>query len=222
MANILMVISNGIAVKSYRTGYWSEEFHVPLNVLEAAGHTVSIASPKGGDGMVDQFSLNDETDPDGKSREFEKLGRWKDTLRLADLQGKDYDVILFVGGHGPMFDVSYDPHAHRLINEIYDNKGIVAAECHAPSVLAFTYREDGKSIIDGKKVTAFPDAYEPKEVIEFLPYSVEQELAKVGTYVDKLDQPALAIWADDQILTSRDPASSKSIAQEIVKALKKD
>ncbi|MEI5907805.1 type 1 glutamine amidotransferase domain-containing protein [Bacillus spongiae] len=220
MANVLMVISNGIAVKSYRTGYWSEEFHVPLNALEEAGHKVTIASPKGGDGKVDQFSLTEQWDPNGESKEFEKLGRWKDTLRLADLHGEDYDVILFVGGHGPMFDVAYDPHAHRLINEIYDNKGIVAAECHAPAVLAFTYREDGKSIIEGKKVTAFPDAYEPKEVLEFLPYSVEQELAKVGTYVGELDTPELAVWADDQIITSRDPVSSGIIAKEIIKVLK--
>ncbi|OEH93099.1 type 1 glutamine amidotransferase domain-containing protein [Bacillus solimangrovi] len=220
MANVLMVISNGIQVKSYRTGYWSEEFHVPLTMLEEAGHNVTIASPKGGDGLVDQFSLNEQFDPEGKSKEFEKLGRWKDTVRLADLQGKDYDVILFVGGHGPMFDVAYDPHSHRLINEIYDNKGIVAAECHAPSVLAFTLREDGKSIIEGKKVTAFPDAYEPEEVVEFLPYSVEQELNKVGTYVADLDTPQLAIWADDQIITSRDPVSSEAIANELIKVLK--
>ncbi|MDP4163209.1 MAG: type 1 glutamine amidotransferase domain-containing protein [Bacillota bacterium] len=220
MAHVLMVISNGIQVKSYRTGYWSEEFHVPLNRLEEAGHKVTIASPKGGDGTVDQFSLIDEMDPKGESKEFEKLGRWKDTLRLADLSAADYDAIVFVGGHGPMFDVSYDPHAHRLINEMYDKGGIIGAECHAPSVLAFTYREDGKSIIAGKKVTAYPDAYEPKEVLEFLPYSVEQELAKVGEYISDLDTKQLAIWADSQIVTSRDPASSEAMANELLKVLK--
>jgi putative intracellular protease/amidase len=220
MANILLVISNGIEVKQYRTGYWSEEFRVPLNMLEEAGHTVTIASPKGGDGTVDQYSLIDKWDPTGASKEFEKQDRWKGTHRLADLRGSDYDAILFVGGHGPMFDVAYDPHAHRLINEVYDNGGIVGAECHAPVVLAFTMRPDGTSIIEGKKVTAFPDAFEPEEILEFLPYSVEQEMAKVGEYIAELDTPQLAIWADKQIVTSRDPMSSEAIAKELLAVLR--
>ncbi|MDX8291549.1 type 1 glutamine amidotransferase domain-containing protein [Metabacillus indicus] len=221
MANVLMVVSNAIKVKSYETGYWSEEFHVPLMALEDAGHKVTIASPKGGDAKVDTFSLTDQWDPHGVSKAFEELGRWKETKRLSDLSGKDFDAVVFVGGHGPMFDVAYDAHAHRIINEIYDNGGIVAAECHAPAVLAFTVRPDGTSIIQGKKVTSYPDVYEPENVLEFLPYSVEQELSKVAEYVSDLDSPQLAIWADDQIITSRDPVSSEAIANELLKALDK-
>ncbi|MBD1370988.1 type 1 glutamine amidotransferase domain-containing protein [Hazenella sp. IB182357] len=218
MAKILMVISNGVQVKNYKTGYWSEEFRVPLTKFEEAGHHVTIASSRGGDGTVDQISLDKQFDPNRESYEFEKLGRNKDTVSMSSLNGRDFDVILFVGGHGPMFDVAYDPNAHRLINEVYDNGGIVGAECHAPAVLAFTYR-DGKSIIADKKVTAYPDAYEPDGVFEFLPYSVEQELTKVATYVAELDHPALAIWADAQIVTSRDQNSSEKIADEILKKL---
>ncbi|WP_128893945.1 type 1 glutamine amidotransferase domain-containing protein [Longirhabdus pacifica] len=218
MANILMVISNAVQVKDYQTGYWAEEFGVPLQLFEEAGHNVTIASPKGGDGKVDEASLMEQWDPDGESKAFQKLERYKDTKRLADLSGKSFDVVFFVGGHGPMFDVSYDPNAHRVINEVYDKGGIVAAECHAPSVLAFTYR-DGKSIIDGLEVTSFPDAYEPKEILSFLPYSVEQELAKVGKYTSNLDVPEYAVWGNDQIITSRDPSSSALIAKEIMKKL---
>jgi putative intracellular protease/amidase len=219
MAKVLVVISNGAQVKNYKTGYWSEEFRVPLNALEKAGHEITLASPKGGAGVVDEFSLSEQWDPNAESREFEKLGRGKDTVRLADVSGKDYDAVLFVGGHGPMFDVAYDPSAHRIINEVYDNGGIVAAECHAPAVLAFTVRPNGEPILAGKKVTGFPDVWEPEDVVPHLPYSLEQELRKVGEYISALDQPQLAVWADKQIITSRDPASSQAMAEELLKAL---
>ncbi|WP_093228664.1 type 1 glutamine amidotransferase domain-containing protein [Thermoflavimicrobium dichotomicum] len=221
MAKVLMVISNGVQVKNYRTGYWSEEFRVPLKALEDAGHEVTIASPKGGDGVVDELSLSEQWDPNGESRAFEKLGRNKGTLRLGDLSGKDYDAVVFVGGHGPMFDVAYDPAAHRIINEIYDKGGIIAAECHAPAVLAQTVRPNGEPILAGKKVTGFPDEWEPADVVPHLPYSLEQELRKVGEYISALDQPKFAVWADKQIITSRDPASSELMAEELVKALGK-
>jgi putative intracellular protease/amidase len=221
MAKVLMIISNGAQVKTYRTGYWSEEFRVPLNALENGGHQVTLASPKGGPGIVDEFSLSDQWDPDGESRQFEKLGRSKETVRLADVSGTDYDAVLVVGGHGPMFDVAYDPAAHRIINEVYDKGGIVAAECHGPAVLAFTVRPNGEPILAGKKVTGFPDEWEPADVVPYLPYSLEQELSKVGEYISALDQPKFAVWGDSQIITSRDPMSSQVMADELLKVLKK-
>ncbi len=220
MAKILMVISNGVKVKTYKTGYWSEEFRVPLKALEDAGHKVTIASPKGGDGVVDEFSLSEQWDPNGESKAFEKLGRNKGTVRLGDLSGKDFDAVLFVGGHGPMFDVAYDESAHRIVNEIYDKGGIVAAECHGPAVLAFTVRPNGEPILAGKKVTGFPDVWEPADVVPYLPYSLEQELSKVGQYDSALDQPKYVVWGDKQIVTSRDPMSSELMANELLKALR--
>lgn len=221
MAKVLMVLSNGVQVKNYRTGYWSEEFRVPLTALESHGHEVTLASPKGGPAQVDQLSLAAEWDPQGESREFEKKGRARETVRLSDLSGKTYDAVLFVGGHGPMFDVAYDPAAHRIVNEIYDNGGIVAAECHGPAVLALTSRPDGTPFLAGKRVTGFPNAWEPQDIIQYLPYSLEDTLSQLGEYVSALDQPRFAVWADSQIITSRCPASSVAMAEELLKALSK-
>lgn len=53
-----------------------------------------------------------------------------------------------------------------------------------------------------------------------LPFSLEQEMMKIAQY-DKgdLKQKAYAVWADDQIITSRDPFSSELMGEELVKAL---
>ncbi|MBT9282578.1 MAG: hypothetical protein KM312_08000 [Hydrogenibacillus schlegelii] len=73
-----------------------------------------------------------------------------------------------------MFDVIYDPEAHRILDKVYDSGGIVAAECHCSS--------------------------------EYFPV---------------LDRSQFAVWVDEWIVTSRDPASSILMAEELVKALTK-
>lgn len=88
--------------------------------------------------------------------------------------------------------------------------------------LIWTIRPDGKSIIEGKKVTGYPDEIEPEGLLDILPFSLEQEMMKIAQY-DKgdLKQKAYAVWADEQIVTSRDPFSSELMGEELVNALEK-
>jgi putative intracellular protease/amidase len=81
---------------------------------------------------------------------------------------------------------------------------------------------DGKSIIAGKKVTGYLDEIEPEGLLDIVPFSLEQEMSKISQY-DKgdLSKKAHAVWADEQIITSRDPFSSELMDEELVKALEK-
>ncbi|WP_254391793.1 type 1 glutamine amidotransferase domain-containing protein [Terribacillus sp. DMT04] len=182
---------------------------------------MDLASPLGGKPVVDQTSFLPEYDPEGTFKALYETGRADETQRIADADPEDYDVVLIVGGHGAMYDLAKNEDLHRIINTIYDNGGIVAAECHGPAPLIWTMRPDGSSIIAGKKVTGYPDEIEPEGLLDILPFSLEQEMTKVADYEKgNLDKPAHAVWADKQIVTSRDPFSSKLMGEELVKALK--
>ena len=224
MAKVLAVLSSGYKDEenNYETGWWGEELFAPLQALEKAGHQVELASPLGGKPTVDQVSFLPDYDPEGTYKALYESGLADETQKLSEVSATDYDVVLVVGGHGAMYDLAKNVDLHRIINGIYDNGGIVAAECHGPAPLIWTLRPDGKSIISGKNVTGYPDEIEPEGLLEILPFSLEQELTKVANY-DKgdLSKKAHAVWADDQIVTSRDPFSSELMGEELVKALDK-
>lgn len=219
MAKVLAVVSSGYKDKDYHTGWWGEELFAPLNALEEAGHIVDLASPLGGKPELDERSILPEYDPQGTYKALVESGRADNTKKISEVDSADYDVILIVGGHGAMFDLAKNNDLHRIINGVYDRGGIIAAECHGPSVLVYTTRSDGKSIVDGLKVTGYPDVWEPEDVLPYLPYSLEQELRNIANYIPELDKKAFAVWGNSQIVTSRDPFSSELMGEELVKAL---
>ena len=219
MARVLAVLSSGYTNQNYHTGWWGEELFAPLQALEEAGHVVDLASPLGGKPEVDERSISPEYDPHGTYKALYESGRADDTKRLSEVTPTQYDVILIVGGHGAMFDLAKNEDLHRIINTVYDRGGIIAAECHGPSVLLYTTRPNGRRIVEGLDVTGYPDVWEPEDVRPYLPYSLEQELRKIANYVSELDRKEFAIWGNSQIITSRDPFSSELMGQELVKAL---
>lgn len=224
MANVLAVLSSGYKddESMYETGWWAEELFAPMEILQKAGHQVDLASPLGGQPTIDQASLSEDMDPERIYKELYESGKADETKKLADINPSDYDAVLIVGGHGAMYDLAKDKNLHNIINTIYDAGGIVGAECHGPAPLLYTKRPNGKSIIAGKKVTGYPDAIEPEGLLEILPFSLEQEMRKISEYDQgDLQQNGHAVWADDQIVTSRDPFSSERMGEELVKALKK-
>ncbi|QQE80415.1 type 1 glutamine amidotransferase domain-containing protein [Alicyclobacillus sp. SO9] len=219
MANVLAVVSSGYKDRDYHTGWWGEELFAPLGALEKEGHVVDLASPLGGKPELDERSILPEYDPNGTYKALYESGRADDTQKISEINPENYEVVLIVGGHGAMFDLAKNDDLHRIINSVYDRGGIIAAECHGPSVLVYTTRPNGKSIIAGLKVTGYPDALEPEDVVPYLPYSLEQEMRKIAEYIPELDKKAFAVWGDSQIVTSRDPFSSELMGEELVKAL---
>ncbi len=222
MAKVLAVLSSGHTDEEhkYETGWWAEELFAPWNLLLEADHHLTLASPEGGKPQVDKMSISDEYDPTGKYTALYDSGRADKTEKLSSIKPDEYDVVLVVGGHGAMYDLAKNEDLHDIINKIYDNGGIVAAECHGPAPLLWTKRTDGKSIISGKKVTGYPDEIEPEGLLDILPFSLEQEMRKTAEYQQgDLEKAGFAVWADDQIVTSRDPFSSELMGQELVKAL---
>jgi len=46
------------------------------------------------------------------------------TKKLSEVDAKDYDAIFFVGGHGPVIDLSGDPVNANLISEVLSSSDI--------------------------------------------------------------------------------------------------
>ena len=60
-------------------------------------------------------------------------GKLANAKRLSDVDPDKYDAIFYVGGHGPVIDLSKDPENIQLANAIYRANKTVAAVCHGPA-----------------------------------------------------------------------------------------
>lgn len=52
---------------------------------------------------------------------------------LTEVNAKDYVAIFFVGGHGPVIDLPFDPDCARLIEAFWAQDKYVTAVCHGPA-----------------------------------------------------------------------------------------
>jgi putative intracellular protease/amidase len=205
-----------------KTGFWLEEFAAPYFTFLDAGATVTLASPKGGRPPLDPVSDT----PEGQT---ELMRRFKqdpaaqavlaNTSRLADIKASDYDAVFYPGGHGPMWDLTEDPHSIALIQAFYNAGKPVAAVCHAPGVL-HRVKYQGQPIVKGKRVTGFTNA-EQKAVhlTKVVPFLVEDELKRLGGLYEKAANWVPFVLTEGRLITGQNPASSRPGAEALLKLL---
>ena len=82
------------------------------------------------------------------------------TLVLGEVDLSQYQAIVFAGGHGTMWDFSFDKSVKSSIASVYDAGGVVAAVCHGPAALVDVKLTDGSYIVAAKKIAVFTDEEE--------------------------------------------------------------
>jgi putative intracellular protease/amidase len=146
---------------------------------------------------------------------------WESTTRLESFLGRaaEFAAVFFPGGHGPMFDLASDATSHALVQEFAQKGKVVAAVCHGPAALVGV-----KGFLKGKKVTGFSNEEEKEVGLEkVVPFSLEDKLVeavgKGGKYEKAGEKWAEKVVVDGKLITGQNPASSKKVAEEIVKAV---
>lgn len=168
MSNVLMIIA--------QDQFRDEELFAPKEQLEKDGHTVKVASRK----VAECKGKNGKTAmPD---------------IALDDVDIKDYDAIVFVGGSGSK-DYFDDENIHKMVREADKEGKILGAICVAPTIFA------NAKIIFGKKVTAYPS-------------SATDVSRKGAFFVEDED-----VVQDGNIVTANGPAAAAEFGEKISKML---
>lgn len=220
MKSALIVVTNHDRKGSTgkQTGwYLSEVSHVYYPLIEA-GYHVDFASPKGGVAPLDESS-RDLADPDNKRFINDSLlmGKMNETIPIAKIDSKKYQVIHFAGGHGTMWDFHTSDALNRVAAEIYDNGGIVSAVCHGPAALVNIKLKSGDYLVKGKEVSAFTNAEEREVGLDqVVPFLLESKLVERGA-VFRAGQN----WHDqtsvsERLVTGQNPQSAKTVGRKVV------
>lgn len=145
---------------------------------------------------------------------------------------KQYDVLLIVGGSGPIVDLANNHRVHDLILSFYKMGKSIAAECYGVTCLAFARElEDRKSIIWGKHVTGHCKEYDWMDGTGFVgtdlnmgppPYPLEYILRDAtgseGQYHGNVGKE-ISVIVDYPFITGRSTADSYMTGRQVVEVL---
>lgn len=203
------------------TGYYLPEVSHPYAALAEKGIQVDIASIAGGEAPLDPKSLNLD-DPVNAAFWNDPATRSKltNTLKLADVDPRAYDAIMFAGGHGTMWDFRGDAAVQSVTRSVYEQGGVVAAVCHGPAALVDVKLANGTYLVDGKRVGAFSDAEEIAAKLDgIVPFALETELRKHGAIYSKAGLWESHVVVDGRLVTGQNPASAAAVGRETARLL---
>jgi len=203
------------------TGYYLPEAAHAWHVFRDAGYDVVFVSPKGGAAPID---------PGGQDRSDPASAAFLDdpvvvhgvanTFRPDDLRGDKLAAIFFAGGHGTMWDFRGDAGLARLAADVARAGGVVSAVCHGPAALV-DLEVDGRKLVAGQAVTGFSNAEETAvELTRVVPFLLEDALtAAGGRYTKAAANFAPHVAVGRRLVTGQNPASTRGVAEAVVKLL---
>ncbi|SEW48046.1 Putative intracellular protease/amidase [Chryseobacterium wanjuense] len=203
------------------TGYYLGEVSHPWEVLHNAGYEIDFVSPKGGTPPVDGFDLKDPV-----NKEFWENTEYKNkidnSMKPSQVNPNDYSTIFYAGGHGAMWDLADNTELASIASKIYENGGIVAGVCHGPAGLVNIKLNNGKYLVDGKKINAFTNEEESEvKLTNVVPFLLEDKLKERGAKFEKSGLWQNHVVSDQRVITGQNPQSAKSVGEAILKELNK-
>lgn len=217
---ILFVLTNHqqLGDSNEKTGFHLAEVSRPYNRIKAAGLYIDFATPKGGVAPCDPGSLDKEDEDNRTFLETDGINlQLGATQAIGDVVPNAFAGVYLPGGHGTMWDLPESKSLQRLIAEIYQQGGFIAAICHGPSGLVNVKLTDGNYLVNKKKMTCFSDAEEravKKEKI--VPFLLETQLKAHGASITTAKNFENHTVTDGQLLTGQNPASAFDLTQHML------
>tara|TARA_R110002096_G_scaffold433887_5_gene653890 strand:- start:1953 stop:2681 length:729 start_codon:yes stop_codon:yes gene_type:complete len=148
------------------------EAAVPWKMLSSAGIEVVVATPDGKAAAADPIVLSGKglgplgfllrADRNGRTvyGEFEHA-MCSSPAAYADVDARHFDALVLPGGHAPKMRSYLESAAlHSCIADFFASNKVVAAICHGVVAAARSKREDGNSVLFGRRTTALTEDME--------------------------------------------------------------
>ncbi|CAL2103118.1 Type 1 glutamine amidotransferase domain-containing protein [Tenacibaculum sp. 190130A14a] len=220
---LTVVTSTNIMGKSGKsTGYELTELARAYYVFEANGFEVDIASPKGGKAPV----IIDDEDMGRYDFAFlnDKVAQQKanNTIPIKDIVSENYKAIYFVGGKGTMFDFPNNETIQTIVKEYYQSNKVIGAVCHGPSALVNVQLDNGRLLLENKKVSSFTNKEELlliSDAKEIFPFLLQDKLTIQGAKFEEGAMYLEKVSHDKNLITGQNPWSTWSLAEKMIEQL---
>ncbi|MFG2192118.1 type 1 glutamine amidotransferase domain-containing protein [Streptomyces sp. NPDC048639] len=201
------------------TGFYLPEAAHPWKALTDAGFEVDLVSVKGGRPSMDGGDTSDVVQL-AFLEDARMAAKLENTLRPEEITPGDYEAILFVGGHGTMWDFPNNAGLTGIARDIYEAGGVVAAVCHGPAALVNLTLSDGTYLVAGKNVAAFTNAEEEAaELVDVVPFSLQSKLEERGAKHTSAPNFEAHVVVDGRLVTGQNPASATTLGQALATTL---
>lgn len=221
---ILAVVtsSNTMGSSGKSTGYELTELSRAYYVFKANGFEVDIASPLGGKppvvidgddmGEFDYAFLNDS------------IAQYKTshTIAMNDVVEEAYQAVFFVGGKGAMFDFPENKAIQSIIRNYYQSGKVVGAVCHGPAALVNVTLDNGRSLLENKKVSSFTNKEELlliPDATSIFPFLLQDKLAAQGAQFNEGAMYLEKVSHDKNLVTGQNPWSTWLLAETMIQQL---
>lgn len=169
---VLIILSSQSQLGSseIKTGIWLPDLTQPYYALMNSGYDVDLASPKGGaipvEPKSDPRNLNSMIPGDLLTRGFvsdnASVDKLNASLKLKDIDVKNYAGVLIAGGMAAMYDLSDSEDLRRVLKDFWaQNKPIAAVHYGVYGLLNMT-TPNGKQALRGIELTAVSKLEEQK------------------------------------------------------------
>jgi putative intracellular protease/amidase len=217
---VLMVLTSyrGIVNGHEISGFYLPELTHPLHVLAEAGVPVAFASIKGGKPPV--YGLGDDEINQRYWQDEDFQQQLNHTLPLAAAKSDDYSAVLFVGGHGTMWDFPDDAAVKTLIRNMFERNKPIAAVCHGPAALVNVKLKNGQYLVKGKRVAAFTDTEEMEVgMASTVPFMLEATLKARGAVHQAAENWQCNVVTDGVLITGQNPQSASEVGKALCQLL---
>lgn len=222
---ILFIVSNAhyYGNSTIATGNSFAEIVNAYDTFVKSGYTVDFVSPKGGDIPLAYINTSDNLQKEHLyNQDF--MYALKNTLNPKEIDYKFYKAVHYIGGGSAMFEVPENLYIQRISMQVYeDNKGIISSVCHGTAGIVNLKTKNGKFLVDGKKISGYPDSFEKQdgEYFKHFPFLIQKTIEERGGEFKFSKRNESFVEQDGRIITGQNFQSSSGVALKIIELIEK-
>jgi putative intracellular protease/amidase len=208
------------------TGVFASEMTAPYYAFLNTGMEVDIASIKGGQIPIEKMSLKwpvvsapDKrylNDPLFQS----KVSR---SYQIDQVDMAQYDIVFLAGGWGAAYDFGQSAELGGQVAAAYANEAVIGGVCHGPLGMLQAYGDDGRLIVEGRRISAVTDKQITELGITHTPMHPERDLRAAGVVFEAneafRDLFANHVVIDGRIVTGQNQNSATETAVKMMQVL---
>jgi putative intracellular protease/amidase len=223
---LIVCTNRGVLDVGRATGVFASEMTVPYYAFLDAGMFVDLASPNGGVIPVDPQSVKPvirSAEDDRFLADDELRAKVSDSLAIADVDVAAYDVVFLAGGWGAAFDLGISDALGDKITEANALGKVIGGVCHGPLGLLKAKAQDGRPLVEGRRISAVTDKQVRELKIESTPQHPETELRAAGAIFESVHarrDPLANHWVvDGNLVTGQNQNAGPMVARLMMQIL---